>query len=83
MRLMYVETIQAINLKHVVAKAEARTQPTFDHRAGAIGEDNMVGWSLLRIKTPIEHAFAIEVQSLGTAGSGRQERQGQLRHLVP
>ena len=36
MRLMYVEPIQAINVKHVVAKGEACTPPTFDHCAVAI-----------------------------------------------
>ena len=45
---MYVETIQANNVKHVVAKAEACTQPTFDHRTVAILADILFGWRLLR-----------------------------------
>jgi hypothetical protein len=48
MRLMYVETIQANNVKHVVAKAEACTQPTFDHRTVAIHLNIVLGWRLRR-----------------------------------
>jgi hypothetical protein len=48
MRLMYVEPIQAINVKHVVAKAEACTPPTFDHRTVAIHLNIVLGWRLLR-----------------------------------
>ena len=48
MRLMYVEPIQAINVKHVVAKGEACTPPTFDHRTVAIHLNIVLGWRLLR-----------------------------------
>jgi hypothetical protein len=48
MRLMYVETIQANNVKYVVAKEEACTPPTFDHRTVAIAADIVFGWRLLR-----------------------------------
>ena len=48
MRLMCVETIQAINVKHVVAKGEACTPPTFDHRTVAIHLNIVLGWRLLR-----------------------------------
>jgi hypothetical protein len=50
MRLMYVEPIQAINVKHVVAKGEACTPPTFDRRTVAIPANIAFGWRLLRAR---------------------------------
>jgi|SRR5580704_5188830 hypothetical protein len=55
---MYVETIQANNVKHVVAKAEACTQPTFDHRTVAIHVNIVLGWRLLR--APFERAGGMQ-----------------------
>ena len=67
--------------RHAVGDDCKTVRPHAGHNA--IQGDIVVGSSFLQKKTPIEHAFAIEVPGLGAAGSGRQERQGPLRHLVP
>ena len=74
MRLMYVEPIQAINVKHVVAKAEACTPPTFDHRTVAIHVNIVLGWRLLRERR-------LSAQGTRSTGGRVRDRRSNLHRL--